>query len=177
MRKTAWFAAAVALALSAGLARTFYASAPKSAAKPASAAASAPMTADHAMFTPATMKWGPAPPAFPAGMTMVVVQGDPGGNGLYTLQARLPAGYKIPAHYHPTDEHVTVLSGSISMGTGDKLDAAKSSVMPPGSFMLMKAGTHHFAWTKSGAVIQVHGMGPFAITYINPADDPRTAKQ
>ena len=39
--------------------------------------------------------------------------------------------------------------------------------------MLMKAGTRHFAWSKSGAVIQVHGMGPFAITYVNPADDPR----
>lgn len=178
MRKTAWLAAAAALTLTAGVARTFSSSAPQSAAKPASAAASAPMApADHVMFTPATMKWSPAPSAFPAGMMMVVVQGDPFGNGLYTLQAKLPAGYKIPAHFHPTDEHVTVLSGSFYMGTGDKLDPARSTAMPPGSFMHMKAGTRHFAWAKTATVIQVHGMGPFAITYVNPADDPRNAKK
>jgi quercetin dioxygenase-like cupin family protein len=181
MRKTFWPAAAAALLLAAGAAHAYYGSAPKAAAKPASAATSAaksaPAPADHAMFTPATMKWGPAPPAFPAGMEMAVVQGDPFGNGLYTLQAKLPAGYKIPPHFHPTDEHVTVLSGGFYMGTGDTLDAAHSSAMPPGSFMLMKAGTHHFGWAKTPAVIQVHGMGPFAITYVNPADDPRTAKK
>ena len=178
MKKTSWLAAAAALTLSAGLATAFHAASAASAGapKPAPMPASAAMPADHVMLTPADLKWGPAPGALPPGAMVVVLDGDPFAAGLYTSRLKLPAGYKIPAHSHPADEHVTVISGSFYMGLGDKLDPAKSTMMLPGSFAVMKQGTRHFAWSKEESIIQFHGMGPWGINYVNPADDPRTKK-
>ncbi|HKO81401.1 MAG TPA: cupin domain-containing protein, partial [Chitinophagaceae bacterium] len=81
--------------------------------------------------------------------------------------------YKIPPHWHPTMEHVTVLEGSFYMGTGEKFDEAKATELKTGGFSAIAAKTAHYAFSKDKCVIQVHAMGPFALTYINPADDPR----
>jgi quercetin dioxygenase-like cupin family protein len=122
------------------------------------------------------IKWGPAPPVLPAGAKMAVLAGDPAGTGLVTVRLKMPAGYKIPPHWHPTDEHVTVISGSLALGMGDVLDEEKSKVLKAGGYGVAQANMHHFAWTKTGAVVQVHMMGPFKITYVNPADDPAGKK-
>ena len=117
--------------------------------------------------------WGDAPPFLPKDAKFAVVSGDPSKNGLYVIRAKLPANYKIPAHHHPTDEHVTVLSGSFHLGMGNKLDASKGKTLGPGGFAAAPASMNHFAWTTEPTVIQVHGLGPFEITYVDPADDPR----
>jgi quercetin dioxygenase-like cupin family protein len=78
------------------------------------------------------IKWGPAPPVLPAGAKMAVLSGDPAGTGLVTIRLKMPAGYKIPPHWHPTDEHVTVISGSLALGMGDVIDEGKSKVLKPG---------------------------------------------
>jgi quercetin dioxygenase-like cupin family protein len=122
------------------------------------------------------IKWGAAPPVLPAGAKMAVLAGDPAGTGLVTVRLKLPANYKIPPHWHPTDEHVTVISGTLALGMGDVLDEGKSKVLKPGGYGIAPANMHHFAWTKTGGVIQVHLMGPFQITYVNPADDPSKKK-
>jgi quercetin dioxygenase-like cupin family protein len=128
------------------------------------------------MLTPADLKWGAAPPALPAGAELTVLYGDPGKEGApYVLRLKAPAGYKIPPHFHPTDENVTVLSGTFNVGMGDTLDPKASKPFPPGSFVQAPANMHHYAWCKGPCVVQVHGMGPFAITYVNAADDPRNA--
>lgn len=124
----------------------------------------------------AEIKWGPAPPVLPAGAQMAVLAGDPGGQGLVTLRLKLPAGYVIPPHWHPTDEHVTVISGSLALGMGDKLNRSSSKMLTAGGYGIAPANMHHFAWTKAGAIVQVNLMGPFAITYVNPADDPSHGK-
>src|SRR5262245_44126926 len=77
----------------------------------------------HTMLTSADVKWGPPPPMLPAGSEMAVLYGDPGKQGLFVIRAKMPAGYRIPAHSHPSDETVTVLSGTFMMGMGDKIDA------------------------------------------------------
>jgi quercetin dioxygenase-like cupin family protein len=89
------------------------------------------------------------------------------------MRLKLPANYRIPAHWHPADEHVTVLSGTFHMGMGDKLDTAKGKALGVGSFALMPAKARHFAYTNEETIIQLHGMGPWGINYVNPADDPR----
>ena len=122
------------------------------------------------------IKWGPAPPVLPAGAQMAVLSGDPAGTGLVTLRLKLPAGYQIAPHSHPTDEHVTVISGTLALGMGDTLDRAKSKTLRAGGYGVAPANMHHFAWTKGGAVVQVNLIGPFAITYVNPADDPSRKK-
>jgi quercetin dioxygenase-like cupin family protein len=136
--------------------------------------ASVPASA-HVMYTPADLKWAAAPAGLPPAATAVVLQGNPGENGMYTVRLKLPANAKIMPHFHPTDEIVTVISGQFSVGMGDAFDPKAMKMMPQGSFILLPATMHHYAMAKTACVVQVHGMGPFAITYVNPADDPRNA--
>jgi quercetin dioxygenase-like cupin family protein len=118
------------------------------------------------------IKWGPAPPVLPKGAELAVLAGDPAKTGPVTLRLKMPKGYEIPAHWHPTDERVTVISGELGLGMGDKLDRKASVVLKPGGYAIAGAHMNHFAWSRSGAVVQIDLMGPFAITYVNPADDP-----
>jgi anti-sigma factor ChrR (cupin superfamily) len=130
-----------------------------------SAAMTPPMNAD-------SMKWSAAPPVLPQGAQMTVISGDPSKEGLYVVRLKTPANYKIPAHNHPTTEYVTVISGSFHVGMGDKLDETQGQELNAGGFVEAPAKMNHYAWTTSETVVQVHGQGPFAITYVNPADDP-----
>jgi len=129
-----------------------------------------------AQVNSANLKWGPAPAVFPKGAQMAVLSGDPGKAGMFVIRLKMPAAYKIPAHHHPTDEYVTVMSGDFSLGMGDKLDPAKSAALTPGGFAEAPKGMNHYAFTKAGAVVQVSAEGPFAMTYVNPADDPTKKK-
>ena len=119
--------------------------------------------------------WGPAPAAFPAGAEMAVLQGDPGAAGeIFTVRLRFPNGYVLPAHWHPTDEHVTVISGTFLVGLGDRFD--QEAFVPPlraGGFITAPAHVNHFAMARGRTEVQVHAIGPFAMTYVDPADDPR----
>ena len=130
----------------------------------------------HTMLTSADVKWGAPPPMLPAGARMAVLYGDPGKPGLFVIRAKTPAGYRIPAHSHPSDETVTVLSGTLMMGMGDKLDAKRAKPLPAGAFAMMPANTNHFAISKTATVIQVVAMGPLEFNYVDPKDDPRNAK-
>jgi quercetin dioxygenase-like cupin family protein len=118
------------------------------------------------------VKWGAPPPVFPSGAKFAVIAGDPAATGLVTVRFDMPAGYAIAPHFHPTDEHVTVLKGTLSLGMGDVVDKAHALTLSPGGYVVAMANMHHYAYTKTGATVQVHMQGPFAITYVNPADDP-----
>jgi quercetin dioxygenase-like cupin family protein len=121
------------------------------------------------------IKWGPAPAIFPTGAQMAVMQGDPSGTGLFTVRLRFPNGYKIPPHTHPTDEHVTVVSGSVAVGMGKTFDASKMMTLNAGGFVTAPANEAHYAIARGVTVVQVHAMGPFAMTYVNPADTPKAS--
>ena len=121
---------------------------------------------------PDAVKWGPAPPSLPKGAMLALLSGDPSKDGPYALRLKLPANYQIPAHHHPMAENVTVISGSLHAGMGDKLDAAKGQTFAPGGYISMPAGMNHYAWSTTETILQVNGNGPFGITYVNPADDP-----
>ena len=129
---------------------------------------------EHKFINTNDFKWMDGPPGLPMGAKFVVLDGDPSKEGLFTIRAILPAGYKVPAHWHPSTENVTVIEGTLYMGMGEKLDESKAMALTAGGFTAMQAKTAHYAFTKDGATIQVHAMGPFAITYYNAADDPRT---
>jgi hypothetical protein len=129
--------------------------------------------ADHIMVAPKDLKWVDGPASLPKGVKAAVLEGDPTKAGPFTMRIKLPANYKISPHWHPAIEHVTVLSGSFYMGTGEVFDESKATKLPVGGFAVMQTGTRHFAFSKEEAVIQLHGIGPWGITYVNPADDPR----
>jgi quercetin dioxygenase-like cupin family protein len=128
---------------------------------------------DHVFATPDTLKWGPAPPGYPKGAEFAIIAGNPGQEGPFVLRIRAPAGYKVPPHMHPADENATVLSGAVTFGMGDKMDAAKETVLKAGGYFKASKGMAHYASFPEPTVIQVHGVGPTGINYINPADDPR----
>jgi len=160
MRKLIWLAIVVA-----ALAMLMAAQAPAQ-------APGQPAGAGHVLMEPSEVKWGDPPPVFEKGASFAVISGDPGKPGLFVVRLKMPAGYKIAPHWHPTDEHVTVLSGTFGLGMGDKLDTAATKKLTVGGYALLPAEMHHYAVAITDATVQVHGLGPFALTYVNPSDDP-----
>jgi quercetin dioxygenase-like cupin family protein len=126
----------------------------------------------HQMINPGQLKWADVP-SLPAGAKIAVIEGPLNEAVPFTFRLRFPANYRIPAHWHPAIERVTVLSGVFNMGTGDKLDAQQTTPLGPGSIAIMPPKTNHFAWTAEETIVQLNGTGPWGITYVNPSDDPR----
>lgn len=122
----------------------------------------------------AEIKWGATPPDVPKGAEMAVLHGDPSKKAPFTLRLKMPAGYKIPPHWHSNDEQLTILSGAFILHMGDTMDAPAHS-LAAGGFHFLPAKMHHAAETKGETVVQVDGVGPFDIHYLNPADNPNKA--
>jgi quercetin dioxygenase-like cupin family protein len=142
-------------------------------------AVSQAQTHDQVIQAPQEAQWGPAPPMLPAGAKIAVLAGDPGKAVPYAIRLKFPAHYAIPAHSHPTDENVVVVSGALTFGMGDKLlrGAAANKTLTSGGFALMPAGMNHFAYTSAQeTTIVLYGQGPVEFKYVNPTDDPRNAK-
>jgi quercetin dioxygenase-like cupin family protein len=133
---------------------------------------------DHPMQTLANAKWSDAPPLVPPGAKIVVLDGNPGGDGTpYAVWLKFPARYRIPPHSHPNAEHVTVLQGTLFLGIGEKFDQTAGQPLPVGGFTTMPTGMNHYAYTANEVVILLHGLAPIDFNYVNPADDPRHKPQ
>lgn len=132
--------------------------------------------AEMHLYPAAAVQWKAGPPSLPAGAKFAVMEGDPSKEGAFTMRLWLPDGFKIPPHWHAKVEHVTVISGAFNIGMGEKFDQAATREMPAGTFGFWPAEMRHFAWAKGDTVLQLHGVGPWTITYVNPADDPRKPK-
>ena len=126
----------------------------------------------HRVIKPDAIHWEDAK-MLPAGAKIALLEGDPKAKGFVTLRAKLPANYRIPPHWHPVPERVTVLSGTMRLATGETFEEGKGDALTPGTYAVMPAEMRHFAWTEGEVEIQVSTIGPWAITYVNPADDPR----
>lgn len=124
------------------------------------------------VVTPDKIQWGPAPPVFPSGAQMAVLAGNPAKAEQFTVRVKVPDGYRIMPHWHPTAEHVTVLSGEFRVGMGSKFDENSLTTLPPESLVVMPAHHNHYAMSKGETVVQISAMGPFKLIYVNPADDP-----
>ena len=132
--------------------------------------------AAHASASQNGIQWGPAPAVFPPGAEFAVMQGDPSKAEPFTVRLRLPNGYKIPPHTHPTVENVTVLSGTFMAGMGPKFDESALKALGRDDFASLPAEHPHYAMARGLTVVQVHAIGPFALTYVNPADTPAAAR-
>jgi quercetin dioxygenase-like cupin family protein len=128
---------------------------------------------EHKVVAPDEIEWAPAPASLPPGAEAAVLFGDPGEEGLFALRLKLPEGYSIPPHTHPADEVVTVLSGTFQLGMGETADRDKAQPLPAGSFFALPPGTAHYAFIDEDTVVQITTVGPWGLTYVNPADDPR----
>src|SRR5262245_48759193 len=126
----------------------------------------------HVLMPAAQIEWGAPPPSSEKAATFAVLAGDPGKPGIFVVRLKMPAGYQIAPHWHPTDEHVTVISGTFSVGMGEKMDKAALKSLPAGGYVLLPAEMRHYAVATSETVVQIEGPGPFMVNYVNPADDP-----
>jgi quercetin dioxygenase-like cupin family protein len=122
------------------------------------------------------IEWQEGPPSLPNGAKIAVLEGDPTKEGPFVFRVKLPDGYRIPPHTHPKTERVTVISGTFNLGMGETFDAERSMPMPAGTYGYWEAGMKHFVWIKGETVVQFHGLGPWTIQYLNPANDPRNER-
>jgi hypothetical protein len=122
-------------------------------------------------------EWTVAPSVLPEGAMMSIIDGDPSQPAPFTIRLKLPANYQIQAHWLPVDEHLTVVSGALNIGMGDKLDYKKGKTLDMGSFARLPARMNHYAWTTEETIIQLQGLGPWGINYVEgdkskvPAND------
>ena len=126
----------------------------------------------HVMAVPSALTWAPGPPSLPPGSKLAVVSGDPTKAEPFVMRAEVPAGYRIAAHWHPTTENLTILSGTIAIGMGEQFAESALQNLPAGSYASLPAEMRHYFLARTAATFQVHGVGPFVVNYVNPADDP-----
>lgn len=129
----------------------------------------------HLIVEPGEIDWQPAPPVLPAGTTMAILAGDLAKEGPFIFRVRIPDGHRVAPHFHPGLENVTVISGTFGIGMGETFDASALRDLGAGALVVIPAESPHFVLAKGETEIQVHGIGPWALTYVNPADDPRNA--
>lgn len=126
-------------------------------------------------FTPEGMNWVAAMNSLPHGVRMVVMEGDPARPGPYTLRLWLPASCRIAPYWRAENERLTVMLGAVILGIGDKFDDREGVPVKAGGFALVPARRHHYLWTRDVAVVQMHGLGPWAMNYVRASDDPSRA--
>ena len=126
-----------------------------------------------ALYPSGEIQWKEGPASLPKGTRMAILEGDPTQPGAFTMRIKFPAGFKVAPHFHSQTEHATVISGALHLGMGPTFDRSAMGTLPAGSFGYWVAGTPHFAWFDDETVLQLHGQGPWTVTYVNPADDPR----
>ena len=132
----------------------------------------------HVLVSAADLKWGPASPKLPPGAQFALLAGDPSKPGVpYVFRAKLPDGYSVPPHWHPMDENVTVVSGTFVLGFGERFDKMATRALPAGSYALLPRKVPHYNVMRGETILQFHGIGPYDIQYVNPADDPTGRSQ
>jgi hypothetical protein len=119
----------------------------------------------------ADLQWGPAPPMLPKGAQLAVMHGDPMKAGPFAMRIKAADGYTIPPHWHTRDEELTIISGTFILHMGDTM-TADPHTLTPGAYHFLPGKMHHAAEFKGETIVQVTGMGPFDIHYLNPADNP-----
>lgn len=124
------------------------------------------------LHEPSAIEWR-ASDSLPPGAMVAVLEGDPAKEGMFTMRIKMPDGYRVPPHTHARQERVTVLSGTLNLGSGDTFDGEATKALSAGTYSSMPPGMTHFAWTKGETVLQLSTLGPWTITYVHPTDDPR----
>jgi quercetin dioxygenase-like cupin family protein len=127
----------------------------------------------HLLYRAGDVAWSDAPASLERGAQVAVLEGNPGEPGVFTMRIRMPDGFHIAPHWHPNVERVTVVSGTLHLGSGDVLDRTATTPLGPGSYTSMPPGMRHFVIAEGETVIQLTSVGPWLINYVRPEDDPR----
>lgn len=128
--------------------------------------------ADMATLDLDDVEWFPDP-SLPEGSQIALITGNPGAAEVFMVYVKLPPNTVIAPHTHPHAEIVTVLKGSVGNGHGDTFDKTKGQMMSAGSTFVLPKGHAHYLWNEEEVVALLTATGPWNITYVDPADDPR----
>ena len=129
---------------------------------------------EHIVLTSSDIKWGAGPASLPPGAKAALLEGNPKEGGFFCLRLKIPAGYKIPPHFHPVKERVAVISGKALLGFGDTFNKSGMREMDAGSYVSLTPNSSHYVLAVEETVLQLASIGPWKLTYVNPADDPRS---
>jgi hypothetical protein len=129
-----------------------------------------------ALHVPGGIAWQAGPESMPPGAKVAILEGDPAKDGIFTMRLLLPDGYRVAPHWHPKVERLTIISGTVNLGTGNRFDAAATKALPAGTYSSMPPKMTHFAWMTGETVLQLTSIGPWEVIYVDPADDPRNKR-
>ena len=130
-----------------------------------------------ALYVPSEIPWTAGPESLPPGAKVAILEGDPLKEGFFTMRLLLPDAYRVAPHWHPKVERLTIISGTVNLGTGDRFDATATKALPAGTYSSMPPRMTHFAWTTGETVLQLSSIGPWQVIYVDPADDPRNKRR
>ncbi len=119
------------------------------------------------------LQWGWGPDAFPLGIHAAIVEGDPDLAEPFTMRLNFPPKYRIEPHWTTREQRLTVLSGSISLGLGDRFDPKKLELYGEGSYLVLPARTRYFMTSQRGSVLELRSQGPWEVNYVQKTEDPR----
>jgi quercetin dioxygenase-like cupin family protein len=121
----------------------------------------------HKIVRSGNLKWMP----IIKGCEIAVIEGNlDSADQPFVARFHCSDGAKTPPHWHPTDENLTVLKGTFLVGTGESFDESKLQAMNFGSYMMMPKEMRHFGMAKGDLILQVHGIGPFKVNWVNPSE-------
>jgi quercetin dioxygenase-like cupin family protein len=124
------------------------------------------------ILQPSAMQWKTVP-GYPPGYRRAMLEGETDQPVPITYRVRLPDGFRFAPHIHPWDEHVTVLEGKWHLGIGKTFDLAKMTTLEAGSFVIIPAGVPHFVLAEGQTIIQVHGLGPLGMKFVQ-SEEPQS---
>ena len=105
-----------------------------------------------------------------------ILYGDPEIAGEpFVMRIRELPGAIVPPHSHPVDENITVVQGTWYFALGEEYKAEALQELKAGSYAFAPKGSTMFGYSATGAIVQVHGVGPFRIHWhggLHTLDDP-----
>jgi quercetin dioxygenase-like cupin family protein len=123
--------------------------------------------AEAVQILPDQITWAAAPTEVAPGTEVAVLSGPLDKPGFYAQRVRLKSGGMVTPHTHPDTRYVTVLSGELYVGHGEKMEADQTTKYPAGSYFVVPAGVVHYVWARSGEVVyQESGIGPTATNFL-----------
>jgi quercetin dioxygenase-like cupin family protein len=150
-----------------------HAPAPAAAAsEPAAGSGAATAVPGALQFDAASVVFRAAPPSMPKGVELAVLEGNPQAPGIFTLRLKAPPGFLLPPHTHPVEERVTVLSGSVAVGFGRRVERKSARTFGAGAFYVNPPGAPHYVFSDDGAVVQITGLGPWQVEPLAPPSKP-----
>ncbi|REJ78195.1 MAG: hypothetical protein DWQ47_17815 [Acidobacteria bacterium] len=111
-------------------------------------------------------EWRACPENLPKGCQIAILEGDPQGEGIFTVRFKVDGDFEMPPHTHPQDERVTVISGKALVAFGENAKREDAAQFGPGDYYINARNEIHYVWAEDGTILQITGIGPWKADFI-----------